>query len=330
MIKKRRFWFALVLTVAFGYLILRIGTLQNVGGLLKKADPCYLSVTLLLIILTFLVKSVAWFFLMRPATNKTRVHRLFSSMMIGYAAENALGIRLRELFRAIAADAIEGTRFFTVLATVALHRALEGVIIVLSTLLIAGVFVSLPKENDWPVKLSCATGVFFLIVIVAFKILRDEDSWASSAVKAVLKWLLQDHYEIGLRYYRDFIKGLAALKRWQPIAMALLFSIIARILQAGYFWTMAKAIGTGLSASSSMFLTGIASLRVFLPSHMVSGTPQFQDLLSWNLVKTFHFTNEAASSFGYYLVIMTLFVTSFFGLLCLFLEAFRKRRVSRR
>jgi hypothetical protein len=60
-------------------------------------------------------------------------------MMIGYVAENALGIRMRELFRTIAAEAIEGTRFFTVLATVALHRALEGVIIVLNTLLVAGV-----------------------------------------------------------------------------------------------------------------------------------------------------------------------------------------------
>jgi len=329
MIKKRRFWFSLALTVAFGYLILRTGTLQNVVSFLKKADPCYLSLTLLLVFLTFSAKSLAWFYLMRPVIKKTGALRLFSSMMIGYAAENALGIRLRELFRAIAVDAIEGTRFFTVLATVALHRALEGVIIVMNTLLVAGVFVALPKENDWAIKLSCATGLFFLIVIVAFIILRDEASWASSAVKAVLKWLLQDHYAIGLQYYRDFIKGLAALKAWQPIAMALLFSIIARILQAGYFWTMGRTIGTELSASSSVFLTGIASLRVFLPHHMVAGTPQFRDLLSWNLIETFHFTPNAASSFGLYLVLTTLCITSFFGLLCLFLEAFRRRKVNR-
>jgi hypothetical protein len=112
--------------------------------------------------------------------------------------------------------------------------------------------------------------------------------------------------------------------------MALLLSIIARVLQAGYFWTIGKAIGTGLSLSSSVFLTGIASLRVFLPSHMISGTPQFQDLLSWNLIKTFNFAPDAASAFAISLILTTMSITSVIGILCLFLEAFRKRRVSRR
>jgi len=327
--KQRRFWIVIFLTAVFLYLIAANINVRGIRELFQSANASFILLSLLLVFLIYLIKSAAWYFLMRPVKKNAGVHRLFSSLMIGYAAEAAVGIRLRELFRAYAASQIEGVKFFSVLATVVMGRAIEGVVLALNILIVTGFFIALPKENDWSIKLAWASGAFFLALFAVLYIIRDERSRVNAIIKKVLRWLLESHYETGLAYYRDFLKGLNAIGRWETIIIVFLLFVLSRGVAAGFYWSLGKSLGVDLSSSASGFLTGIASMKPLIPPQLKAMAIQFRDLLAWNLNRVFQIEPTIALTFSRSIALITVLLTSALGVLCLFLEAFRRRKARR-
>lgn len=327
MLKRRRFWIAIGLTAIFAYMAARGINMRGLRELFHSADPVYLLLTIFLALLAFFVKAVSWYVLMRPVKKGAGLSRLFSSLMIGYGVEDAVGLRLREIYRAIAASEIEFVRFFSVLGTVILGRALEGIVLSLNILIVTGFFVTLAPDNQWSIKLAWATGISFVILLVVLYNIKDEGSQLNSFIKKTLHGLLEDRYEAGLAYYRDFLKGIGAIKKWQSLVTVFLLAVLARGITAGYYWTLGKSLKIALSGPSSFFLTGVASLRILIPPpYSTSSTPQFHDLLGWNLKEIAHMTSVLSHTYSASLSTLSIALTLSVGLLCLFLEAFRRRR----
>jgi len=329
MLKQRRFWIFIFLTAVFCYLIAARRDLRDFYELFQGANASFVLLSILLVLLIYFIKSAAWYFLMRPVKKNAGVHRLFSSMMIGYATEAAVGIRLRELFRAYAASQIEGVKFFSVLATVVLGRTIEGVVLALNILIVTGFFIALPRENDWSIKLAWISCAFFLALFAALYIIRKESSGANTLIKKVLQWLLESHYEAGLAYYRDFLKGLSAIGKSKTIIVVFVLFVLSRGVAACFYWSLGQSLGADLSATASGFLTGIDSMKPLIPPQLKAQAMQFHNLMAWNLNRVFHIGPAIALTFSRSIALITVLLTSSLGVLCLFLEAFRRRRARR-
>jgi len=218
-------------------------------------------------------------------------------------------------------------KFFSVLATVVLGRTIEGVILALNILIITNFFIALPEENDWSIKLAWISCAFFIALLAALYIIRKESSGVNTLIKKSLRWLLESHYETGLAYYRDFLKGLSAIGKSETIIIVFLLFVLSRGVAACFYWSLGQSLGANFSASASGFLTGIDSMKPLIPPQLKA--MQFHDLLAWNLNRVFHIGPAIALTFSRSIALMTVLMTSALGVLCLFLEAFRRRRVRR-
>jgi len=190
--------------VVFIYLAFRNVNFSEMVDALQRANYWWLFPALSAMTLSHWVRAMRWRYFLLPAKD-VKVRSLFSALLIGYAANNVLPLRLGEFLRAYAVGRTDGVSKSFAFATVVVERLVD----VLSMLVVFAVtifFVPLPENiKETGFSLFLITGT----LIVLLGLLSAKPTATLSAVRRLLPARV---FEKVHKVLHSFLEGLGALR----------------------------------------------------------------------------------------------------------------------
>ncbi len=228
---------------------------------LTKANYAYVAPTVALLFATLWVRSARWAYLLRPITS-TGAAPLYPLVTVGLMANNVLPVRAGELVRAYLLGGRKGISRVSVLATIAVERLFDGIVLV-GFFLIFGPFVGL---NDTLSDLAIVMAVAFAAgVVVVFIVVWSEER-SERLARGALSRLPR-----GLRgragdSAASFLVGLRGLRSAPVLAPVLATSILVWIMEAGAYYMMGRAFSIDAGFEVYLVVAAAANLAISVPS----------------------------------------------------------------
>ena len=274
-----KFWLGLALSAVFMYLAFRDADIGNTWSVIKSADLLLLTLATLLLLSQYIIRAWRWYIFLEPIQRTSFSNRLLS-ILIGFAANCLLPVRLGEFIRANYLGHKEQISKSTTFATVIIERIFDGLILLL-VLLIAILTIRFPEESFNVSGISIRTlGLFiFLAYILGILFLigfRYKTEWSLAVFNTVFFFL-----PIRIRakltdIIRNFSLGLLPAKNLQGWILAIFYSLLLWTVSLFQIHLVAMSIGVEIPFVATFLVLAFASFGVMIPS-----APGF--------VGTFHF-----------------------------------------
>lgn len=165
---KKQVFIGLLISAVFLYLAFRNVNIPEMVEALEKANYWWLLPGIVMMFISLGIRAYRWqFFLLSIA--KVPIKKLFSSMMIGYMANNVLPLRLGEIMRALAIGNSAKISRTSAFATILVERIID----VISLLMILGFTVFF---HEFPPNIKNAGLIIFAgsVLLVVFIVLLME------------------------------------------------------------------------------------------------------------------------------------------------------------
>jgi len=227
--------------------------------------------TIALATCTFPLRAIRWRLILRGTSGSPLpLGPLWHATAIGFMANNLLPVRAGELARAYAARQALPVRFTTALASIAVERVFDGLLLV-GLFTVALVVPSFPRDAMiGGVRLAglatAGAAVFAGILVLALLVVHRPAAWIAllgRVAHAVLPARLADrvtHLAEGL------VAGLDVLKRPGRFLGVVAWSLLLWLVNAASFAACFRAFGLGVPAEGAFLLQGVIGFGVALPS----------------------------------------------------------------
>jgi uncharacterized protein (TIRG00374 family) len=224
-------------------------------------DPAVLALAVGAVVASTLVRAARWGTLLRN-NPPVRLRPLYTSMMIGYLANNVLPARMGELVRIYVLGRRAGVSKSTAASTIVLERLVDALLL-LAIVAALGLVVPLPAvlRHGCPVALAgLASGAAFLILL-AFKgepLARLVGRLAGSVSERVGCGLhgVLERFLLGLEVLRSPRQGLGLL----------CLTAVIWGLDTTAVWLVMRALHVDLPWIAAPFVLGVISLSFLLPA----------------------------------------------------------------
>jgi len=318
---KKRLIIGLIISLIFLYLAIRQIDFSLVKDAFAKADYLWGIPTAAAIIFTMWLRALRWRYLML-GMKSIRNSSLFSSVMIGFMANNILPARLGELVRAVSIAKKESISRSGSFATIMVERIFDSfmILFMMGLCLIIFPFPYLVRKAGY-----MAFIVNFLALIVLFALSR----WpikTKGIIQLVAHFLPHKIGSFTLRLMDRFVDGLGVFHSGKSVFMVSLYTIAIWIITAlsNYFIFLALDLRPPLIATFVVLV--IVALAVMLPaSPGFIGTFQYGCMVALGL---FGYPKEIAFPFSVILWACQYFPVTLLGLYYLRKEAFSLKKVS--
>lgn len=288
--------------------------LLKIKGAFKRAD--YLTLPFLWVILAvfYWLKAYRWKLLLAPVRPFEPGRELLPPIMVGFAFNNVLPLRLGELARVVVFATKHTLAMSTVLASVALERILDALTIL--GLLALGIWnleqVS-PDIRGRMLSGSVAVGAAAAAIVVYL-------IWTRPFI-FVAAWCLRRMPVIGARFEQKFIAileagavGLAALKSGRLLAGIAATSVAQWVLNTLYFIVCLRAFQIDVPWPGVLVLMGVVAFGVAVPS--VPGYFGVMQLLFMLVLQLFGAHKEQVFAASIYYQMSQFIPVTLTGLLC--------------
>lgn len=260
-----RSWLGIAISIAFLVFAFRGQDLGSVRDALGRTDYRLLIPALAFYFAGVWIRAVRWSVLLRPVTS-IKARQVFPVVVVGYTANNVLPLRTGELVRAYLLGKQTGVPKTSSLATIAVERLFDG-LTMLGFMLAATTVVSFTSQLR---HLTLVAFILFSGVLIGFFVLTLGGNFRDRLLQLVLGPLpvpLADRIE---RIAESFLSGLGVLTRGRDLILVAGTSLAAWLCEAAMYWTIARAMGTGLSdvlgIGETLLTTGVANLATLIPS----------------------------------------------------------------
>ncbi len=250
---------AAALTVGCMLLALRNVSLPELWAVLSAARPAWFVPLVAVSLIDLAIRAVRWRILLRK-TADAPAPLLFRLQAIGIALNNVLFMRLGELARAFLAARELGAPTMSVLATVAVERALDLAALLVLFCLAGAAQPQFVPETLRRGGLLALLGTIVALVVLAFaeRPLLPGGSWERRLRKfpAIHKLVSQ------------LATGAAALREPGAALKAAAWSLLLWTIDASYYWFGARALGLGgfVDATRSALILSWAGAGAALPA----------------------------------------------------------------
>lgn len=236
----------------------------------READPLWFAASVIAVTLTFPLRALRWRVLLRSAAPNVPLKPFWDAVAIGFMANNILPARAGELVRSYAGNRLIGVPFSTALASVAVERIFDGVIILL--LLAAGVaspaFPAGTTIRGASIETLAATtsaifvgALVFLIVLVRFR-----DRAEPLGDRLLRRFLPARLAETGVKIFHNLLAGLGVLSSTGDVLKVIAWSFAVWLCNAASYVLAFMAFHLDAPASASLVLQGIVALGVAVPA----------------------------------------------------------------
>jgi len=240
-------------------------------GHVRRADPLWLAVTVVLATLTFPLRTVRWRLILRDAGGQSFPWiPMWRATAIGFMANNLLPARVGELARAYIASRELPARFTTALASVGVERVFDGLVL-LGLMALAIAAPSFPAHTDLGgVALSrIATGAaaaFGTTLVLALLVAHRPEPWLR-ALRALTNRLLPSRMADRVTHMAEgIVGGLAVLKHPARFGAVVAWSLALWLVNAAAFAACVRAFGLTVPVEGALLLQGVIAVGVAFPS----------------------------------------------------------------
>jgi len=259
---KIRVAIGVFISALFIYLAFHKVDFDQMVGALQSANYRWLAPAILVMLTSHWIRAVRWRAIMTPI-KICHVHPLFSALMVGYAANNLLPLRLGEFLRAYAVGKSQTIPKTSAFATVIVERLLD----LMALLLFLGVTVSLfplPAEVKTPAY-AVTVLTFALMIFVAFLMTKTD-----ATMSLVQKLLPQKIFSVVDKVMRSFVEGFEVFRKSEHYLLVALTSVAIWLLYAGVVYLAFFAFDFqsryGLGVYASLVVLVVISVGITIPS----------------------------------------------------------------
>lgn len=210
----------------------------------------------------FLLNAQRWSLMLRPFGHFT-ARQVGPSMMIGFAGNNVLPLRLGELIRTVVFAREFGQPKSGVLMTLVLERALDilGILVVY----VAGITLvdSVPPAFRWSALVAAVGFLTLAALLILFLRYPHQVRRIWSGVTQSFSSGILDR---GLIYISQLEKGLQSLKSPALATTLILYSIVRWMLAGALAWLCVLSYGPPIASGLALVVIGVAAFAVSLPS----------------------------------------------------------------
>jgi len=262
---KLKFIIGLVISLVFLFLAFRKVDFSQMWESLRTANYLYLVPTVATIFLSHFLRAFRWRYLLEPI-RRLDMKSLFSSLLIGYAANVVTPAHLGEILRAYILSKKRALSMSAILATVVMERIID----VFSLLALMALALAIYPFPDWVVKsgtilfaLTCA--LFFILVI-----LKKSKSFAMFSMALTHRVLPKGLAQRMDSFLERFLSGIVPLTHWHDYITVAFLSIVIWGCYGLIFYFCLQAFGFihayQLAWYVSLILLVITCVAVIVPS----------------------------------------------------------------
>jgi len=238
---------------------------------LRAVDPILLLVTVVLATLTFPLRLIRWRVILRDKDEAPLPPGpLWHAVAIGFMANNILPARAGEFARAYVASRQVPVRFTTALASIAVERVFDA-LVMLGLMALAIAAPSFPRTSTlmgMPLsRLAARTAVLFgALFVIALVIVLRPAPWLA-LFERVTRAVLPSRYAERLASVAEgLVAGLEVLKRPGRFGAMLFWSLVLWLTNAASFAVCFRAFGLSVPLEGALLLQGILGFAVAVPA----------------------------------------------------------------
>jgi uncharacterized protein (TIRG00374 family) len=249
---------------------LRDVSLAEVWHEIRGVHPVWLAVTIILATLTFPLRTIRWRYLLRLEGEALPLLPLWHATAIGFMANNLLPARAGEVARAYAVRRLTGVRFTTAVASVAVERVLDGIVLValLTVATWAGGFAAGTAVGAVTIGgvVRGASMLFGGLLILALGVVHMPDL-ALSLVRRVSGLLLPPRWSHRIvEIFAGLVQGLEALRRPAHFLVVIFWSFVVWLAAAASFWAAFRAFDIAVPWPAALMTQALVAFGVAIPS----------------------------------------------------------------
>lgn len=308
---------SICISILFLIIVLRSIDLEEVLSTLLHANYLFLIPAVGFIVLSFLLRSYRWKYLFEDQ-EKLKIQSLFEATMIGYLGNNILPARTGEIIRAFFFGKKESVPKSTVLATIAVERVLDFLVLIL---LFSLVFLIYPFPQ-WLEKAGLFAGI---LAIVSFCVLIGIIIKGRSFLALLLRAFsfLPGKYITFIESKGHlFINGFQSLKKWHNFYRFLGLTLVIWIVEIAIMYTFMIMFNISIPLLGTLFVILSIGIGTMIPSSPgYIGTYEFFTI---NALALFGVPGGISIPFAFLTHAIIFLGTSILGVTCIFSSGFFK------
>ncbi|HUU62662.1 MAG TPA: lysylphosphatidylglycerol synthase transmembrane domain-containing protein [Dehalococcoidia bacterium] len=315
MLKNRRFWIGLVITLVFLFLfIFEVrDDIGEMGRALGEANYLFLLPGILIYYLGIYFRAVRWRFLLKPLGSFSSI-RLFPLIVVGMLVNNVLPARLGIVARAYILGEKENISKMAVGGTMVVEQISDGVILILFAAIIS---FFIPLEGLLQQVIYITSGLFIGALVLCL-VLVFSPRLARAAINVVLRFLPKRLRERTERWLLLLIEGLGIMRSPGQLLIVFMLAALVWLSEAGLFYMLDFAFDLGLPFYVYLLAMSVANLAWVLLMTQ-GGLGPFDFALQQTLI-AFGITVGVASSYTLVLHALILMLTIPLGFVFLWME----------
>jgi len=271
---KKNFIIGFIISFIFVYLSLKGIDFSELKQSLKSANYFYLFPTLVLVLLTLLIKSYRWGVMLGPLV-KYDQKTLFVIATIGFMVAGLIPARIGEIARPYLVKQKSGVKMSSTIATVVVERIFD-LLALMFLLFFIILVVPLPQAlfNTGLTLLLISLTAFLLLIFLAVK--KD-----FSLNKAELLFDKLPGRPAGFlkKIFHAFVEGLQILPDVKKTLYLFFLSIVVWTVNSASFYALFFAFGFELSFIYACAIMVIVAIGVILPAPGFVGTFHYACIL---------------------------------------------------
>jgi hypothetical protein len=257
MLRRKRFWFGLVITTAFLAVFLARTDFGEIRHAFSGADYALAVAGVPLYFIGYWFRAYRWRLLLSPVKNVSTA-RLYPVVLIGLMSNNIAPARIGEIVRAYLVGQREAVDKSAALGTIALDRLYDGLILVA----ILGVMVLISGADTGVKSLGLGAAALFVMgaaVIVAMAMSPTlVRGWLNRLVR-----LLPDRIAVRIEGLLDsFLSGLAGVRSPSILLLGAGASLASWLLEAGTYFVVGEAFHLDVGFDAYLVVVSAANLAL--------------------------------------------------------------------
>lgn len=258
-----------MLSVALIYWTLHGISSTEVAQRLSEADPLLFTAATFCATAIFALRARRWLTILEPVAGRLPLGPLWRATAVGMMVNNVVPARAGEIARAYALTRETAVPFATSLASLAVDRLFDAIVLLLlaATALIDPALLSTETLAGRPLSsFAAGAGTLVLVLLIGLyalvffpgKLLRLFELFARRVSPTV--------EERGRKVLETFIGGLSVLRKPGRFAAVFGWTLAHWLLNAVGFWLAFKAVGIAAPFSAALFLQAFIALGTAVPA----------------------------------------------------------------
>lgn len=276
---KKRYIIGIILSIIFTYLAFRNVDLVIFFRVFKSIKYGYAVPIVFCTMGGFVFRAIRWKYFIKPVKVIT-ISRLFSSVMIGFMANNILPVRLGEIVRAYSIGKMENISKSSAFATVVIERVLDVFFMLFLFLLLLFLFplVNFPEEL---VKGTYYILILFLFVLIFLLFIMRKRDFVLNLIEKILSSFPEKISKSIQRVVDSFIKGLDFFHNTHHFIPIIFLTVLMWLLYMGSYYFAFMAFDFFNGSYHEFLLKGVVLLVLGSIGLMIPSAP--------GAIGTFHY-----------------------------------------